>query len=239
MRRFALPAVVLVLLFALGACERGGGRSPGPGESAPPSGGGDSPSVAPVGAGCTLVIGFSVTEDWFRVGAFETEPGIDDSAWEVLALGGHDVMLWSDPALAAFSRAPSSPCRADPDRIVFQVAAQRWRSESTGAIVDALRASIDNFHAKWPTARVIELIPIVGGPDGRPCPFGASKAGVVDASEMNPVMNDVIAVVANGSDVVAGPDPLLADCLQYADVRGHLTEDGSRYIASVLAEHYA
>jgi hypothetical protein len=60
----------------------------------------------------------------------------------------------------------------------------------------------------------------------------------VDASGMNPVMTTAIAQVANGRDVVAGPDLLLADCTQYLDGMGHLTQEGSQYIASVVAAHY-
>jgi hypothetical protein len=238
MRRLAVPALVLSLVLVFAACQES--RSPrrprGSGSSGPsPTASG---ATAPVGGSCTLVIGFSVTTNWFRDGAFEQQPGIDDASWEVLAHGGHDVWLWSDPNLHAYSVPPDSLCGREPDRIVFQVAAERSTEESLDDVVGALRMSIANFQARWPTANVVVLIPIVGGPDGQPCPAD-TRGGAVGASVMNPLMNDVIAEVADGAEVVAGPDLLLEDCSQYADGKGHLTEEGSRYIASALAEHFA
>jgi hypothetical protein len=190
-------------------------------------------------ARCTLVVGFSVTENWFEGGAFESIPTIQDSQWELLAEGGADVSVWSNPSMPAYSRPPASACGEQPDRVVFQVAALGWRIRPLEDIVGDIRASIDNIRARWPTVRLVELVPIVGGPDAQQCVL-PSQAGsrIVDASGMNPVMTTAIAQVANGRDVVAGPDLLLADCTQYLDGMGHLTQEGSQYIASVVAAHY-
>jgi hypothetical protein len=244
MRR-SLPVVALALALVLTACEQG--REPRPrgtdhtpiteSPSAP-----ISPVISPPGhpsRNCTLVIGFSVTEDWFRGGEFERQQGIRNGAWELLAPSGHDIELWANPSEPGFSEPIFSPCGRDPDRILFQVAAKDWRTLGPNQVVADLEASIANMRAHWPTASVVELIPIVGGPAAQPCPFPAAPGGIVDASGMNPMMKTAITEVADGSDVVVGPDPLLADCAQYRDDRGHLTEDGSRFIALELAHHYA
>jgi hypothetical protein len=185
------------------------------------------------------VLGFSVTRNWFEDGAFETQPGIEDEAWELIAEGGHDVWIWADPGTPAFARAPASPCGREPDRVLFQVAARGWRGRPPEDVAAALQASIDNIRTTWPSVETIELIPIVGGPGGQPCELASFGGRTVDASGMNPAMNAVIAQVADGERVVAGPDLLLADCSQYLDGMGHLTKEGSRAIASDLAEHYA
>lgn len=240
---------LLFLAFALGlalpACQQGGDRAASPSASPPVSPvpsvttPGASPSGSGLAARCTLVVGFSVTENWFEEGAFESIPTIQDSQWELLAEGGADVSVWSDPTMRAYTRPPVSACGQPPDRVVFQVAALGWRSRPVEDVVAALQAVIANIRATWPSAEVIELIPIVGGPDAQPCVV-PSQAGTrtVDASGMNPEMTSVIAQVANGQDVVAGPDLLLADCMQYLDGMGHLTQGGSQYIASVVAAHY-
>jgi hypothetical protein len=237
MRR-SLPVVALVLALALAACDRGGRPAPRRSPASPvPSADGQTPSVIPVATDCTLVLGFSVTADWYHVGSFETQPGIDDAEWEAIALGGHDLAAWANPGMAAFTRPPFSPCGRDPDRVVFQIALLGWQRESVQDMDALVRTSIANIQSAWPSAGVVELMPVVGGPDGETCPYG--QGGVVDATAMNPVMNQVIADVANGSDVVVGPNPLVSDCSQFADVRGHLTQEGSQYIASELAKHYA
>jgi len=245
MRKLLLIAAVLGL--ALPACGQGGDRSASPSASPPVSS--EPPAATPVAtpsasgpkptARCTLVVGFSVTVNWFEEGAFESIPTIQDSQWELLAEGGADVSVWSDPNLRAYARPPVSACGQPPDRVVFQVAALGWRSRPVEDVVAALQASIANIRATWPSAEVIELIPIVGGPDAQPCVVPSqSGTRTVDASGMNPAMTAIIAQVANGQDVVAGPDLLLADCMQYLDGMGHLTQEGSEYIASVVAAHY-
>jgi hypothetical protein len=240
-RTVLLPSLALVLtLAACSSAERG----PRPRASDQPSAIVSTPvpttsaAAPPVSedANCTLVMGFSVTENWFRSGRFELQPGIDDARWELLAPSGHDIELWADPAEPGWNEPVFSPCGRDPDRVVFQVAAKDWQTQSEDEVAALLVQSIDNIRAKWPTAGLIELIPIVGGPDAQPCPAGA---GFVFASQMYPTMTEVIAGVANGQDILAGPDQLLADCSQYRDNRGHLTTAGSEYIASGLAQHFA
>jgi hypothetical protein len=244
----ALP-LALVLLPACGDAGAGAdGSSSAVGSPSPTSSlaGSPSPSIdaepsetessGPGGARCTLVLGMSVTANWFLDGGFESLPGIDDAGWELIWESRHDVGLYADPGARPYSDAPASPCGEDPDRVLFQIAAFDWRSP--GAVIAELGASIDNIRAVWPTVRVIELIPIVGGPGSGPCHDPDVPDKGVQASFMNPAMVDAITEVANGADIVAGPDLLVADCAQFRDGPGHLTTEGASYIASVLAKHY-
>lgn len=246
-----LAAVVLVLAVPLAACDGGVERTERP--SGTPSsrsvrptespGDGDSPtasSPAPPGrARCTLVLGFSQTNDWYLGGGFESRPGVEDARWELIAEGGHDVWIWSDSSIQAYRQEPVSPCDEGPDRAVFQLAARGWQARPVEEIIDALEATLLNIRTAWPTVERIELVPVVGGPDQELCELASFGGRRVDASAMNPAMTSVIAQVVNGEDVVAGPNLLLADCSQYRDGLGHLGEEGARYIASVVAEHYA
>ena len=140
MRRFAV--VTSVLLLTLSACQQGGGRgerpegpdrptsrpatpSPTGVVSATPTGG--SPVVSsPGNADCTLVIGFSVTANWYEDGAFESMPGIDGDRWELIVAGGHDVWRYANPDAQPYTTTPLSPCEREPDRALFQVAALGW-----------------------------------------------------------------------------------------------------------------
>ena len=243
MRRSLLA---LALGFVLSACWQGGEPTTGPSATAPastePSSGtsGTGPSVSgpPFNARCTLVLGFSVTRQWYEEGGFETQPGVNDARWELIFEGGGDVSVWANPEAQPYHRTPISPCEAQPDRALFQVAALRWRNHSSEEMASELQTATANIRATWPSVEVIELIPIVGGPGGQPCEATSQPGRTVDASLMNPVMNGLIADVANGDDVRAGPDLQLADCSQYMDGIGHITPEGSRHVAAVIAEHY-
>ena len=242
--------VVLLVGLLLPACQGRGDRAepssrPTNGASSPTPAV-DTPSPTPSASGdpaqaaarCTLVLGFSVTRNWFEDGAFETLPGIEDSEWELIYEAGYDVWLYADPSGTPYSLPAVSPCDDEPDRVVFQVAARGWQHRSNDELLAAIRSTIANIQATWPTVEVVELIPIVGGPDAAPCEAASQPGRPVDASLMNPAMTAAISQVVDGGAVVAGPDPLLADCSQYADGLGHISVDGSRHVASVLADHY-
>ncbi len=247
-------ALAVALMAALSACgdsgtaatttpsPKGERPSTAPSSSTSPSEEADpTPSVVasaqppPGRSRCTLVLGMSVTANWFLDGAFESRPGILDARWELIWESGYDVGLFADPNGLPYTDAPLSPCADPPDRVLFQIAAFDWQDPVS--VEAELRSSIDNIRATWPTLRTIELIPIVGGPGGRPCDDPRAPDKGILASYMNPPVVDAIAAVTTG-DVVAGPDLLVADCSQFRDGTGHLTIDGSSYVASVLADHY-
>jgi hypothetical protein len=245
-RRLAIAVAIAALL--LSACRDTGSdaaasaspsQPPAPPTVTPPSPtvGPDVSSPAPAGrARCTLVLGMSVTANWFIDGEFETLPGIDDARWELIWESGHDLILYADPDALPYSGTPISPCGLDPDRVLFQIAARDWQDPD--AVLTELRASIDNIRAAWPSVDTVELIPIVGGPGSGPCYDPDVPDKGVLASFMNPPMVDAIAEIADGTDVIAGPNLLLADCAQFRDGTGHLTPEGSAFVAAALAEHY-
>lgn len=252
--RFALPVVLAVLLVACGddgdaatptspspspqVTSTTSSDSPETPSSSPPPGAVRTESTPPGPARCTLALGMSVTRDWFELGAFESLPGVEDARWELIWASGHDLLLFADPSAEPYALAPISPCAEEPDRVLFQIAAVDWTAPG---LADQLRASIENIRATWPTVEVVEVVPIVGGPSGAPCRSDEAKDGVlptVAASLMNPVMNEVIAEVADGSGVRAGPNLLLGDCAQYRDATGHLAPDGAALVAARLAEYY-
>jgi hypothetical protein len=246
--RTALAAAIALVLSACSGAEGNDAASPTPSKTSSPTTAAapsptPDPTSSPAGppappgrARCTLVLGFSVTANWFLDGGFESLPGIDDARWELIWESGHDVMLFAEPGALPYGAQPLSPCAEEPDRVLFQVAARDWQVPD--AVTQELQRSVDNIRATWPSVEVIELIPIVGGPGGGQCPDPRVPNKGVQAALMNPPVVEAIARVANGTDVVAGPDLLVADCAQFRDGPGHLSPDGSAYIAGVLAEHY-
>jgi hypothetical protein len=244
-RRLAIAVAIAALLSACGddgpdaAAPSSPSTTPADTSVEPPSptAGPDVSSPAPAGrARCTLVLGMSVTANWFLDGGFETLPGIEDARWELIWESGHDLELYADPNALPYSGAPISACGLDPDRVLFQIAARDWQAPD--AVLADLRASLDNIRATWPSVEAVELIPIVGGPGSEACYDPDVPDKGVLASFMNPPMVDAIAEVADGTDVIAGPNLLLADCAQFRDGTGHLTIEGSAFVAAELAEHY-
>jgi hypothetical protein len=119
------------------------------------------------------------------------------------------------------------------DRLVLQVATKQAQTDE--AVADLLAAAIANLRAYNPGAAIV-LIPINGGPGGAVCP---SRNGGVYATLIHDQMVAAIAG-AVGGDVSYGGDYPVADCNQFRDGRGHLTEpDGASYIGGITKEGLA
>ena len=186
---------------------------------------------------CTRVIGVSQTRNWYLAGAFETQVGIVSTEWELLAVGGGDLVTFADPLSPAFTHRIQSPCGIPPTRAVLNVSFQDYRTTTDAVITTYLLSAIANIRSHWPTIGRIDLVPIVGGPNHQTCPVSANHN--VRATEMHPRMDAVIAVVVNGVDVFAGPDLLVSACSDFSDAHGHLTLSGSAFIAQAVAQFYA
>ncbi|MDZ4290106.1 MAG: hypothetical protein U0984_19220 [Prosthecobacter sp.] len=204
----------------------------------------------------TRVIGYSQVGQprggWFVAGGiFESLVGND--RWELLWHGGAGVDRWHDPNYAGWSQQLVSPCPGDTpvDRVLLSVSGPYGSDEKAWA--EAIEATIATICQKIPTARQIILQAVVGGPDGKPCPApaggrkarpGGKSGGDVRASSQHPhIVNAIRAVVkkyvGGAVEIVAGYEPKLRACEEYADALGHLTPDGAAAVARVIGKHYA
>jgi len=174
---------------------------------------------------CTRVMGFSVTNNWYKRGNFETL--VDGSAFELLWQSGADLRYWSDPGAGGWSNAVYSPC-GTPSRVILQVAYKKYATTSDPVIASALATVLANIADKWGVTDV-ELIPIVGGPGDAACYSGGV---VVDSTLMHPRMVTLI----GASGLPAGPDLLASACSMFRDDRGHLTSSGAAYVAGLMAQ---
>lgn len=182
---------------------------------------------------CRAVLGFSQTRNWYEDGGFESLPGVDPVAWDLVAVGGADLHDWASPSFVGYA---ASPCNDAPTRAVYQLAYLGFRQTSDATILAALNATLVNIRATWPSVVEVDLIPIVGGPNHGVCSIGRRK---VDATLMHPRMDMAVASGTNELDVLAGPDLLVAACSDYADGMGHLLPSGSVFVAGQVAAFYA
>jgi hypothetical protein len=204
----------------------------------------------------TRVVGYSQVGQprggWFVAGGiFESLVG--DDRWELLWHGGAGVDRWRAPDYEGWSQPLVSPCPGDVpvDRVLLSVSGPFGSDEKAWA--EAIEATIATIRQKIPTARQIILQAVVGGPDGKPCPApagrrktrpGGKNGGDVRASAQHPhIVNAIRAVVkkhAGGAlEIVAGFEPKVRACGDYADALGHLTPDGAAAVARGIGEHYA
>jgi hypothetical protein len=184
---------------------------------------------------CARVIGYSVTNDWWRAG-FEELPGIDEASWEAVFVFGDMLPRWADPDFPGWTGdvkrgIRSASCDGSPTRLVVQIAHLGFEEASNREMLDLLRQVIDNAREHYPDLERIDLIPIVGGPRHRRCP------GVM-ATRMHPRMDAIIASAVDGNLVFAGPDLRASSCRDFRDATGHLSDSGASHAANVMARRF-
>jgi hypothetical protein len=198
----------------------------------------------------TRVIGYSQVGSprggWFVAGGvFESIAGND--RWELLWNGGAGVDRWRDPNYAGWSRPLISPCPGDrpPDRVLLSVSGPYGADEQAWAA--AITATVQVIREKIPTARIIILQPVVGGPSGRPCPApgGGDQRQVRASWQHQHIANAIQQVVKQNKgksgdvEVIAGYMPQVRTCSDYTDALGHLTPDAAQAAGRAIAEYYA
>ena len=186
-------------------------------------------------ASCTMVVGYSVTRDWFNLGSFETQPGIVNAEWELLWDGGasarkiaYEDRLWPEWNADNITSRCASSDRL-PDRIIYHVG---HRSDET------------NHSDPQPVLDVVALIRQRINPNATIYLMG--QVGSTTPSTCNVFGDDVAqdSVVAIQGAIAA--DPTLREavhprvlCSQFADSKGHLTSAGAVSAASQVAAWFA
>jgi hypothetical protein len=182
---------------------------------------------------CTQVIGFSQTEGWYNAG-FENY--IDDEKWQLLWQSGASIDLWASSSFSGWNANIISKCSENsgvPDRIILTISGEFNSNVQWWA--DEIQKTISVINEKYPSVEQIILQPVVGGPQGELCNFGGEQ---VRASSNHPVIDQAIAQVANGDDILIGASPEVDNCNQYKDSIGHLTNSGYSSVAQKIAQFY-
>jgi hypothetical protein len=210
--------------------------SPSASEPPPSPSASESPSTSSpyTAGGCTRVIGYSVTNDWWSAG-FEQRSGVDAGAWEGVFVFGEMLPVWADPSFPGWigdvkGGIQSAACGETPSRLVIQIADLGFEQASDDEMLDLLLRVIDNARSHYPGLERIDLIPIVGGPDHEECP------GVL-ATRMHPRMDAIISSAVDDELVFAGPDLVVDSCADFRDATGHLSSSGAAHVADLMAAY--
>ena len=184
-------------------------------------------------ASCTVVIGYSNTNQWFRDGGFESKPGIVNGEWENIAEGGSDIArlayqddwvwdIWAGDTI-------SSRCTVNdraPTTILFDVGFREDGSLGNGFAV--LTDGVARARQELGFSGPIILKPMVGSSDVN-CTNWSSRAA--------PRVRDVVAaVVASDPSLIMGPY-LTIPCSQFrsGDSKGHFSDTGKVLVAQMVA----
>ena len=182
-------------------------------------------------AGCNLVLGLTVTQEWYDAG-FEKLAG--DDRWEAILQPHTFVEHWADPNYEAWTKAPTSPCAqnaASPDRVLLFAA--NWTFTTADEWTQKLDAAVDAIKTKFASVRQIVLLPMVRAPGNATC--GDPKSVVL------PHVDEAMDKVAERRPelVIAGPHFEVKSCDLFKKGGPHFTEQGGAEVAKVIAEHFA
>jgi hypothetical protein len=180
---------------------------------------------------CSVVLGLAVTQEWFSAGF---EPSVGDARWQAILRPHTFVEQWANPQDPVWSQAPLSSCEqrtADPDRVVFFAA--DWNYKDEGEWITGLTAAVNAIRFKFRGARVIELLPMVRGPNNASC--GDAK------SVVEPFVDQAIERVAAQFSGLVRPGPKfeVARCDWFEKGGPHFTTEGRGEVAKLIAAHYA
>lgn len=183
---------------------------------------------------CTLVIGYSQVAEWYLAGGV-FESIVDDDRWQLKWAGGAGVDRWRDPDNRAWGAQILSPCvdsSDDPDRIVLSVSGPYGEDED--GWVEATTAAVNLIRERFPSAEVIALMPVVGGPSHRTCEFnGRSVRASWQHAHIDNAIERVVAADRSGT-LIVGPSPEVRTCDDYEDALGHLTDEGAAALGEML-----
>ena len=191
---------------------------------------------------CTEFIGFSETEQYYATGFIHSVP--NPGGYQLRWYSGGSVDLWADRGYAGWGgSALVTRCAQNsgsPDRVVMNVSGDyqsdpNWWAQTTSRV-------IANIRAKYPSARLIALQPVVGGPGGQRCPISSpdAKLPFVRATYNYPYIKQGLATLVGG-DVVLGASPEVRSCGDYraGDWAGHLTDAGAQAVGANVAGFWA
>lgn len=187
-------------------------------------------------------MGMSITGQWsVSNGSFERLVNAD--AWQMQIRLGRGVGAWADPNFDGWSAPIQSPCTrlsSAPDRVLFEVlSASGFRGETDPIVIEReIRAMLATLRMKLPSVRAIILQPVVGGPEGKPCPRGD---GAVMASLVHPAAATAIRRVVDSDTtgtLFESFEPTVRTCADYTVETGnpgHLEPSARPAIAQRMA----
>jgi len=215
---------------AAGGAGRGGsGGSGGTGGAAGAGGGANGPFV------CNQVTGGKLTYEWFAAG-FENV--VDNRRWQAKWREDAYVEEWANAQSSFWSAQVDSACvnnTTAPDRLVFGTVSFKFKTQAEWRT--NITAAVNNFKARWPTVRRIDLVTQIRGPNNMNCPTPPTAGETIAVPpEQDAAMAEVAA--AFPGFVFVGPKVVAHSCSEFQGGGPHLTAAGNMANVSVLADYF-
>ncbi|OGG17576.1 hypothetical protein A3D05_06170 [Candidatus Gottesmanbacteria bacterium RIFCSPHIGHO2_02_FULL_40_24] len=202
---------------------------------------------------CTQVIGYDQVGEasggWYVTGGV-FEAVVEDSLWQLLWNGGGGVDRWQFPGYTGWNNGIISSCGNNsqmPDRVILSISGPYGSDESTWVL--AVKNTISTISQKIPSAKVIILQSVVGGPGHQTCPChnNCQYGNTILASWQNKHIDNAISRLLQdikdekynpGVEIKAGISPEVRSCADYRDGTGHLTVDGAKSVGGSIGLYY-
>jgi hypothetical protein len=213
---------------AAGSSGAGGGAGLG-GSAGGAGGSANGPFV------CNQVTGGKLTYEWFAAG-FENV--VDNRRWQAKWREDAYVEVWADAQSSFWSAQVDSTCASGtttPDRLVFGTVSFKYKTQAEWRTNITL--AINNFKARWPTVRRIDLVTQIRGPNNMLCPTPPLAGETIAVPpEQDAAMADVAA--AFPGFVFVGPKVQAHSCSEFVGGGPHLTTAGNMANVSVFSDYF-
>ena len=122
-----------------------------------------------------------------------------------------------------------------PDRLVFGTVSFKFKTQAEWRT--NITAAINNFKARWPTVRRIDLVTQIRGPNNMLCPTPPTAGETIAVPpEQDAAMADVAA--AFPGFVFVGPKVVAHSCSEFQGGGPHLTAAGNMANVPVLSDYF-
>jgi len=184
---------------------------------------------------CNQVTGGKLTYEWFAAG-FENV--VDDRRWQAKWREDAYVEEWADAQSSFWSAQVDSACASSttaPDRLVFGTVSFKFKTQAEWRT--NITAAINNFKARWPTVRRIDLVTQIRGPNNMLCPTPPTAGETIAVPpEQDAAMAEVAA--AFPGFVFVGPKVVAHSCSEFQGGGPHLTTAGNMANVPVLSDYF-
>jgi len=206
-------------------------------------GGGGGRGGATAGAGgtasgpfvCNQVTGGKLTMEWFAAG-FENV--VDNARWQVKWREDAYVEEWANAQSGFWTAQVDSACASStnaPDRLVFGAVSFKYKTQAEWRT--GITQAVNNFKAKWPSVRRIDLVTQIRGPNNMNCPTPPTAGETIAVPpEQDAALADVAA--AFPGFVFVAPKVEAHACSEFQGGGPHLTTAGNMANMPVLANYF-